>query len=123
VRKRLESQGAGGANLPEPTDKDLDEIEDAVQDIDVEINVDEQEILRRFFVEVDFDSDDGGDGKDLKGKFSFTYVLREVGGNPAIRAPRNARPLGELLRGLGLYSALGGEDESGSLPDAFDNKR
>jgi hypothetical protein len=79
----------------------------------VEVNVDENEVLRRFFTEVDFDADNGNDGKDLKGKFSFTYVLREVGGNPVIRAPANPRPLEELLGGLGLGSpgAIGGKTD------------
>ncbi len=104
VRKRLESQGAGDANIPEPSEKDLKEIEDAIEDVDVEVSVDEDEVLRRFFTEVDFDAADDGNGKDLKGKFSFTYVLREVGGDPVIRAPANPRPLKELLGGLGLGS-------------------
>ena len=114
VRKRLEQQGS--PSVPKPSEKDLKRIEDAVEDVDVEMNVDENDVLRRFFAAVDFDAD-GGDGKDVKGTISFSYVLRKVGGDPVIRAPAGARPLRDLLGGFGLGGTLGGgSQEQGRLP-------
>ena len=102
LRRRLE--GSGRPAVPKPTDKDLRQIEDAIEDMDVEMNVDENGVLRRFFTEVELDVE--SEGEDVTGKVSFLYLLREVGGDPVIRAPADARPLGELLGGLGL-GALG----------------
>jgi hypothetical protein len=106
LRRRLERQGQPA--LPKPREEDLRKIEDAVRDVDVEMNVDRNDVLRRFFAEVDFDAEGGDDGKDAKGKLSFSYVLRKVGGNPVIRAPGGARPLRELLGGLAPLLGSGG---------------
>ena len=105
VRRRLERSGQPA--VPKPSGKDIEQIEKAIQDIDVELNVDKDDVMRRFFTEIDFNLDDGGDGEDVRGKVSFVYVLSKVGGNPVIRAPSDARPLSELLGGLGP-SLLGG---------------
>lgn len=98
VRRRLERQGQPA--LPKPREKDLKQLEDAVEDVDVEMNVDENDFLRRFLAEVQFNAEGEGDNPDVKGKLSFDYVLRKVGGDPVIRAPGGARPLRELLGGL-----------------------
>jgi hypothetical protein len=107
LRKKLAQEGAAGANVPEPSAKDLKELDDAIEDVNVEMNVDKNDVLRRFFTEVKFNAKGKENGKDLKGTVSFLYVLHKVGGNPTITAPSDARPLSELLGGLGL-GALGG---------------
>ena len=104
VRKRLERQGA--PSVPKPSESDVKQVEDAVEDVDVEMNVDRSDVLRRFFAAVDFNAK-GSDGKDIKGTISVSYVLNKVGGNPVIRAPAGARPLRDLLGGFGLGGALG----------------
>jgi len=101
VRKKLERDGRGARELG---DKDLKEIEDAVKEMEVELNVDRHGVLRRLFTRIAFDL--SRDGDDLRGKLSFTYVLRKVGTNPVIRAPSGARPLSELLGGFG-FGGLG----------------
>jgi len=101
LRKKLKEQG--GTAVPElrrPADKDLKEIEDAVKAVDVELNVDRNDVLRRFFTRIVFKFP--RDGDDVGGSLSLTYVLRKVGTNPVIRAPSGARPLSELSGGLGL---------------------
>ena len=102
VRRQLERQGQGSAAVPEPTNADLKEIEDAIEDADVELSVDENDVLRRFVTDVRFDVPREGNAKDVKGKFTLTYVLRKVGTDRVIRAPSNPRPLSELLGGFGL---------------------
>ena len=102
LRKKLEREGATASELHKPTDKDLKEIEDAIKHVDVELNVDRDDVLRRFLARIDFRTRDDGDGQEVKGRLSLSYVLRKVGGNPVIRAPSNARPLKELLGGFGL---------------------
>ena len=72
------------------------------------MNVDRNDVVRRFFTEFDFDVPDQRDGDDLKGgRVSLSYVLTRVNTEPVIRAPRNPRPLRQLLEGFGL-GALGG---------------
>jgi hypothetical protein len=101
LRKKLERGGGAAPEVHKPTDKDLKEIEDAIKRVDVEVNVDKNDVLRRFFTKIDFKARNGG-GKVVQGRLSLSYVLRKVGGNPVIRAPSDARPLKELLGGFGL---------------------
>ncbi len=88
--------------MPEPTNADLKEIEDAIEGADVELAVDENDVLRRFMTDIRFDVPRDGGDEDVKGKLRLTYVLRKVGTDRVIRAPSNPRPLSELLGGFGL---------------------
>ena len=111
LRRQLERQGRPVPRLGRPTDKDLDEVEDAIQEFDIEVNVDENDVVRRLFADLDFDVPGDESGDDLKGgRRSFTYVLTKVDTNPVIRAPQNPRPLRELLGGFGLGALGGGLD-------------
>ncbi len=76
------------------------EIEDAITKMHVELNVDRNDVLRRFFTRIVFKG--SRDGGEVRGSLSLAYVLRKVGTNPVIRAPSGARPLSELLGGFGL---------------------
>lgn len=108
LRRELERRGRPAPALPKPTDEDLDEIDEAVEEFDVEVNVDENDVVRKFAADFDFDLP-GDQGDDLKGgRIELTYVLEKVNTKPVIRAPQNARPLGELLDGFGLGSLGGG---------------
>lgn len=98
VRRRLERQGQSG-NVPKPSQAEIKKIEDAIQDVDVELDVDDNDVLRRFAAEVRFKDPDK---PDVSGKLDLTYVLRKVGTDPVIRTPADPRPLSELLGGFGL---------------------
>ena len=114
VRRQLERQGQSG-RLPKPSESEMKEIEDAIKDVDVEMAVDDNDVLRRFAAVVDFDVPDEGDGgDDATGKLDLTYVLRKVGTEPVIRAPADPRPLSELLGAFGLGGAVTpGKPETG----------
>ncbi len=114
VRKQLERQGQSG-QVPKASESDIKKIEDAVEDADVEMAVDDNDVLRRFAAVVDFDVPDEGDGSDdLTGKLDLSYVLRKVGTDPAIRTPTDPRPLSELLGGFGLGGGVTpGKPETG----------
>ena len=111
LRRQLERRGQLPPRLPQPTDEELDEIEGAIEQFDIEINVDRNDIVRRFFAEVDFDAPGEQDGDEVRGgRASVSYVLTKVNTNPVIRAPRNPKPLRELLGGFGLGALGGGLD-------------
>ena len=111
LRRQLERRGQPPPKLPKPTDEDLDKIEDAIEQFDIEINVDRNDVVRRFFTEIDFDAPGEQDGDEVKGgRVSLSYLLTKVNTNPVIRAPQNPRPLRELLGGFGLGALGGGLD-------------
>ena len=98
VRKQLERQGQS-PDMVKPSQAEVREIEEAIEDVDVEIDVDDNDVLRRFAADVRFKNPDK---EDVKGRLDLEYVLRKVGTDPSIRAPADARPLSELLGGFGL---------------------
>lgn len=104
LRRQLERQGQPAPKLSRPSEEELDELENAVDEFDIEVNVDENDVVRRFFTEFQFDVPQDK-AEDLKGgKVSLSYVLTKVNTDPVIRAPQNAKPLQELLQGFGLGS-------------------
>lgn len=108
LRRQLERQGQPTPKVSPPSEEELDELENAVEEFDIEVNVDENDVVRRFFTEFRFDVPDDKE-KDLRGgKVSLSYVLRKVNTDQVIRAPQNPKPLGELLQGFGLGSLGGG---------------
>lgn len=113
VRKELEAEGLTVPALPKPTEKELVQIESSVDKFDVEVNVGEDDTVRRFFTELDFDFRGNGDsGEVTAGEVTLGYVLSEPEGEPDIRAPEQSRPLSELLDRFGL-GGLGGGPEGG----------
>ena len=109
LREQLERQGRPVPKLSRPKDEDLDELENAIEEFDIEINVDRDDVVRRFFTDVDFDVPGEHSGDEVKGgRITFSYVLRKVDTDPAIRAPQNPKPLQELLDGFGLGGLGGG---------------
>jgi len=68
-------------------------------ELKLEVNVDENDVARRLSVEADFTVPEGtGDGEIKGGSLSFAYILEEVGIDPQIEAPANAKPLSELTQ-------------------------
>lgn len=107
LRRQLESQGQAIPQIPEVDDDTIDKVADAIDELRFEVNVDGDDIARRFFAEAEFDVPEDVDAGALKGgKVSFSYVLEKVGIEPEIKAPANPQPLGVLLRQFGLGGQL-----------------
>lgn len=107
-RQQLESQGQ---QIPEPSEEDLQRLEDAVENVSFEANVDEEDYVRRIALEVDFtvpEEDAEGAGGLEGGTVAFDYTLESVGGSPEIEAPADAAPITELLQRFGLGGPSGG---------------
>lgn len=101
-RQQLESQGQTVPEIPEPSDEDIEKIADAIDKLDIEINIDEDDIARRLSVVSDFTvPEDTGDGQIKGGSLELDYTLVEVGTEPEIEAPENPKPLSELTQSLG----------------------
>jgi len=106
-RRQLESQGQTVPEVPEPSDEDIDKIVEAVDRLELEVNVDEQDTLRRLALDADFTVPEGtGDGQIKGGSLSFAFTLNEVGVEPQIEVPSDPRPLTELTQRFG--GVLGG---------------
>ena len=105
-RQQLESRGGVTPKVPELDDDGLDKVEDAVQKLDFEVNVDDDNMLRRALVEAEFDMPEGIPGGLEGGEVKLEVVLDEVGTDPEIRAPANALPLSLLLGRFGLGRGL-----------------
>lgn len=98
-RQQLESQGQTVPEIPEPSDEDIQTIVDAVDELRLEVNVDENDVARRLSISADFTVPEGtGDGEIKGGSLSFGYTLEEVGIDPQIEGPANAKPLSELTQ-------------------------
>jgi hypothetical protein len=98
-RQQLEGQGQGVPDIPEPSDEDIQKVEDAVDELTLEVNVDDNDVARRLSLDGDFTvPEDAGDGEIKGGSLSFGYTLEEVGIDPQIEAPANAKPIAELIQ-------------------------
>jgi hypothetical protein len=105
-RQRLEGQGQ---QVPEPSEEDIDELADAVDDVSFEANVDEEDFVRRIALEVEFTTpEDSEAGAVEEGTVAVNYTLESVGGSPEIEAPADAAPITELLQRFGLGGLSGG---------------
>lgn len=106
VRQQLESQGQSVPEI-DISDEDLQKIEDAIENLSVEFNIDEDDVLRRSFVDLDFTIPEGTDLDPLEGgSVTLDFVLNEVDVEPEIEAPANPRPLAELTSQFGGGGAL-----------------
>lgn len=119
VRQQLESQGQAVPDVPEPSAEDIKKIEDAIDKLELEVNVDEDDYVRRTFLDSDFTVPEGTGAGELKGgSVSFDYTLTSVGEDPKIEAPSGAKPIQELLSqfGLGGAGAAPGATDPGATP-------
>ncbi len=109
-RQQLENQGQTAPEIPEPSDEDIQKIVDAVDELTLEVNVDENDIARRLSIAGDFTVPEGtGDGQVKGGSVSSEFILEEVGIDPQIEAPANAKPLSDLIQQLApLLGGLSG---------------
>jgi hypothetical protein len=112
--ERLEDAGEGVEGLPELNDENTDKVLDAIQDVDVEVNVDDDGYPRRVYAKLDFVVP-----KDVKdtaiedGTVKFDLVLEQVGDVEVnTQAPVDPDPLASLFEFAG---AIFGVDEPSDL--------
>jgi len=106
VRQHLESQGQTVPQIDEPSDEDIKKIKDSIDKLELEVNIDEDDYVRRTFLDSDFTVPEGEDLGTLKGgSVTFDYMLTKVGIEPDIQAPADPKPIQELL---GQFGGLGG---------------
>ena len=116
IKQQLEAQGQAAPEIKEPSQEQLDKVKDAIENLKFEANVDENDVLRRVFLQAEFKVPEGTDAGSLQGgKASFEFLLNEVGNDPQIEAPEGARPLSELTQRFGLQG-LGGGVAPGTTP-------
>lgn len=109
VRRQLESQGQAVPDVPEPSAEDIKKIEDAIDKLSLEVNIDEDDFVRRTFLDTDFTVPEGTQAGELKGgSLAFDYTLTDVGNEPEIDAPTGAKPIQELLSQFGAGAGGGG---------------
>lgn len=102
VRKQLESSGTPVPAVPKVTDKQIKQIEDAIESATIEVDVDENDIARRVAGDVAFVIPEGVDAGGLEsGSVKLAYSLPKLGVKVDPKAPKNPRPLSDLLAGLG----------------------
>ena len=106
-RQQFERQGQTMPEIPEPSDEDIQKIVDAVDELTLEINVDDNDFVRRVAIAGDFTvPEDTGDGELKGGSVSLAYTLEKVDIDPQIEGPANPKPLSELLQKYPLLSGL-----------------
>lgn len=99
---RILAEVPQGRRLPDHT---IDQLDDAVKDASLEATVGADHVLRtsRFEVSFELPADLRADARGLKGgRLEFELAQSNVNGDQRVRAPNRARPLTELLRGLGV---------------------
>jgi hypothetical protein len=101
VQSQLESQGQ---EVPEePTEEEIQQVEDAIEDVTFESNVDNDDNLRRLLLDIAFQAPEGEDTSELEsGTVSIETTLESIGGEADIQEPTNAAPISELLQRFGL---------------------
>ena len=109
IERQLEAQGQTAPEIKEPNDEQIQQVKDAIENLQFEANVDDNDVLRRLSLDADFKVPEGADAGSLQGgKVSFEFLLNDVGNDPKIEAPTGARPLSELTQRFGLQGLGGG---------------
>ena len=100
-----------GSSPPRISQRTMDQVDEAVKDAKLEVQVGKDHILRRSSFNVNFELPDdlrrrarGLEGGEVK----FHSDQTNVNGNQQVTPPTNARPLSELLGGFGLRSPAPG---------------
>lgn len=104
IREQLGEAGGDAEGLPELSDGNVDEIADAIEDVDVEVNVDDDGYPRRVFSKLRFVVP-----KDVKdtaiegGTVTFELVLDEIGDVTVdVQPPVDPDPLASLIKFAGV---------------------
>ena len=114
VREQIGAAADGAEGLPELSERNVDEVADAIEDVAVEVNVDDDGYPRRVFAELRFVMP-----KDVKdtaiegGTITFELVLEQVGDvSVDIQPPVDPDPLSSLI---GFAGAIFGVEELSDL--------
>jgi hypothetical protein len=104
VREQLDEAGDDAEGLPKLGDENIDEIAEAIEDVDVEVNVDDDGYPRRVFAKLRFVVP-----KDVKdtaiegGTVTFELVLDQIGDATVdIQPPVDPDPLASLIKFAGV---------------------
>jgi hypothetical protein len=102
-RRQAEAQGQPLPDFEQPTDEEIKEIEDQIDELTLEVDVDDNDIARRLLVQADFTvpEDEVEEGDVKGGTLSISYALNDVGVEPDVQAPANPKPFSELIQQLG----------------------
>jgi hypothetical protein len=114
IRKRLEEAGQDIGGLPEIDEQSADRVAKAVEDVDVEVNVDDEGYPRRVYAKLRFTVP-----KDVEnaaydgGTVTFELVFDQVGDVEVdVQPPPDAKPLSSLFKFAGV---IFGVDELSDL--------
>lgn len=113
IRERLGDSGEA-AELTDLSEKDRRRLEDAVKDVDVQVNVDDEGYARRAYAKLRFEMPEDVKGAVFKkGAITFDLVLAEVGDvDVRVAPPASPRDLDSLFN---LISIVFGIDEPSDL--------
>ena len=109
VRDEIEKAGGSDA-LPKLSEENLGKLEQAVERLDVEVNVDDEGYPRRVFAELDFKVPEDVRKKERVafegGTVTFELVLEQIGAEVDVTAPAGVRPLSDLFGFAGLIFGI-----------------
>jgi hypothetical protein len=99
VREQLDKAGDDAGELPELDDKTVDEVADAIEDVDVEVNVDDDGYPRRVFADLRFVVPKSVEDTAIEGgAVTFELVLDQVGDVTVdVQPPVDPDPLSDLI--------------------------
>ena len=109
LRRQLKRQGQDPGRIPQVSRSQLDQVATAVKKASFEVDIDDQDVARRVRVLATFKAPAGSSAKGAQsGTVRFSYALPQVGGDPDIKAPADAKPLQLLIQHLGLGAGMPG---------------
>jgi hypothetical protein len=114
VQDQIEKSKGAVEGLPELNDETLDKVADAVEKVDVEVNVDSDGYARRVYATLRFKMPESIENAAFEGgEISFELVFDKIGGVTVnVAPPANPRPLSDLLDFAGV---IFGVDEPSDL--------
>ena len=103
IREQLDRSGGDAEELPELSDDNVDEIADAIEDVDVEVNVDDDGYPRRVSAELRFVVPKSVKDTAIEGgTVAFELVLDQVGDVTVdVQPPVDPDPLSSLIEFAG----------------------
>lgn len=103
IGEQLGAAEAGG-DVPELNDETIDEVADAIEDVDVEVNVDDDGYPRRVFAELSFVVPKTVEDTAIEGgTVAFELVLDQIGGVTVdVQPPVDPDPLSSLIEFAGV---------------------
>lgn len=124
LNKIIDRAGSAGVSGPAPppqlTADQKRQVQDVVRDANLDVYVGKDDkVIRRISANLDLNVPEGARtrlGGIQGGKITFTVEFADIGKPISVKAPRDARPIGELSRQLGGLGALAGGAAGGAPP-------